>query len=125
MRRYYIALAVLAVVMVVAAFAVRWVAPESYLGVMPLLALYFAAVTGTQHFLVVHSMTKSPRRFVQVFLGATVAVLFLHLVVLAAYLFTHTSQAVAFTIAFAVGFAVALVFETVALLLYIRRLRQQ
>lgn len=121
MKRYYIALVVVALVLALASFVVMWTAPEQFLTVMPLLALYFAAVTGVQHWLVVKSMYQSPRRFVQFFLATTVGTLFLHLVVFAAYLFTHTQQAKLFAIAFCIGFAVMLVFETVSLVLLINR----
>lgn len=121
MKRYYIALVVVALVLALASFVVMWTAPERFLTVMPLLALYFAAVTGVQHWLVVKSMYQSPRRFVQFFLATTVGTLFLHLVVFAAYLFTHTQQAKLFAIAFCIGFAVMLVFETVSLVLLINR----
>lgn len=121
MKRYYIALVVVALVLALVSFVVMWTLPERYLTVMPLLALYFAAVTGVQHYFVVKSMYQSPKRFVQFFLATTVATLFLHLVVFAAYLFTHTQQAKLFAIAFCIGFAVMLVFETVSLILLINR----
>lgn len=121
MKRYYIALVVVALVLALVSFVVMWTIPERYLTVMPLLALYFAAVTGVQHYFVVKSMYQSPKRFVQFFLATTVATLFLHLVVFAAYLFTHTQQAKLFAIAFCIGFAVMLVFETVSLILLINR----
>lgn len=121
MRRYYISLVAMALLLALASFVVMWVAPDRFLSVMPLLALYFAVVTGVQHFFVVKSMYQSPRRFVQLFLAFTVASLFLHMVVFAAYLFTHTRQAKLFAIAFCIGFAVMLVFETVSLLLLINR----
>ena len=121
MKRYYIALVVVALVLALVSFVVMWTIPERYLTVMPLLALYFAAVTGVQHYFVVKSMYQSPKRFVQFFLATTVATLFLHLVVFAAYLFTHTQQAKLFAIAFCIGFAVMLVFETVSLVLLINR----
>ena len=121
MRRYYLSLVVVTLVLVLASFVVMWTAPGSFLTVMPLLAIYFAVVTGVQHYIVLKSMYRSPRRFVQIFLATTVATLFLHLVVFAAYLFTHTSQARPFAIAFCIGFATFLVFETAALVLHINR----
>lgn len=124
MRCYYISLVVVALVMAIASFVVMWVAPECFLTVMPLLALYFAAVTGLQHYFVVKSMYQSPKRFVQLFLALTVASLFLHLVVFATYLFTHTAHAKLFAIAFCIGFAVMLVFETLSLVLLINHERK-
>ena len=121
MRRYYISLVAVALVLALASFVVLWVSPERFLTVMPLLALYFAAVTGVQHYFVVKSMYQSPKRFVQLFLATTVATLFIHLVVFAAYIFSHIPQAKVFALAFCVGFATMLVFETVSLLLLIKK----
>ncbi len=121
MKRYYIALAIVTLLLVAAAFSVLLFSRSDFHLVMPILAFYFAIITGIQHFVVVKSMNKSPRQFVQYFLGATVAVLFIHLVVLASYLFTHTDQAKSFTLAFCIGFATMLVFETVALLIHVNR----
>jgi preprotein translocase subunit SecF len=92
---------------------------------MPLLALYFAVVTGVQLYIVLKSMYQSPRRFVQVFLATTVATLFVHLVVFAVYLFTHTAHAKPFALAFCIGFAAMMVFETTAMVLTIGNERKK
>lgn len=119
MKRYLVALLLVTLLMALLSFGVMWLWPEKYLAAMPLLALYFGVVTGIQHFLVTRSMNRSPKTFVQVFLGSVVGVLFLHLIVLAAYLFTHVAQARLFTIAFGVGYAMSLVFETIALVKFV------
>ncbi len=125
MRRYYIALVAMALLLALASFVVMWTAPQAFLPVMPLLALYFAVVTGVQHYIVLKSMYQSPRRFVQVFLAATVAILFVHLVVFAVYLFTHTAHAKPFAIAFCIGFAAMMVFETTAMVVTIGNERKK
>ncbi len=125
MRRYYIALVAMALLLALASFVVMWTAPQAFLPVMPLLALYFAVVTGVQHYIVLKSMYQSPRRFVQVFLAATVAILFVHLVVFAVYLFTHTAHAKPFALAFCIGFAAMMVFETSAMVLTIGNERKK
>ena len=125
MRRYYISLLVTTLVLALASFVVLWTAPANFLTVMPLLALYFAVVTGVQHYFVVKSMYKSPKRFMQLFLALTVATLFLHLLVFAVYLFTHTQQAKLFAIAFCIGFATMLVFETTSLVMLINHERRK
>ena len=125
MRRYYLSLICATLLLVLVSFVVMWTAPQAFLQVMPLLALYFAVVTGVQHYLVVKSMYRSPRRFVQLYLATTVAVLFLHVVVFAVYLFTHTAQAKLFAIAFCLGFAAMLVFETVSMVLFINNERKK
>jgi preprotein translocase subunit SecF len=70
-------------------------------------------------------MYQSPRRFVQVFLATTVATLFVHLVVFAVYLFTHTAHAKPFALAFCIGFAAMMVFETTAMVITISNERKK
>jgi hypothetical protein len=125
MRRYYIALVAMALLLALVSFVVMWTAPQAFLPIMPLLALYFAVVTGVQHYIVLKSMYQSPRRFVQVFLATTVATLFVHLVVFAVYLFTHTAHAKPFALAFCIGFAAMMVFETTAMVLTISNERKK
>lgn len=124
-RRYLISLLVMTLVLVLASFVVLWVAPEKFLVAMPLLALYFGVVSGVQHFLVSHAMCRSPKTFVQIFLATVVGMLFLHIVVLAAYLLTHPAHARLFTVAFLVGYVVSLVFETVALVQFVNNERNK
>ena len=119
MRRYLIFLLVMTLALVLASFVVMWVSPEHYLAAMPLLALYFGIVTGLQHWIVTKAMHRSPRTFVQLFLATVVGMLFLHIVVLAVYLFTHPAHAHIFTVAFLVGYVVSLVFETAALVRFV------
>lgn len=125
MKRYYIALAIVTLLLVATAFSVLLFSRSDFHLVMPILAFYFAIITGIQHFVVVKSMNKSPRQFVQYFLGATVAVLFIHMIVLFSIVFFRYNQlphvAKVFIIAFGLGFAIMLVFETVALLIHVNR----
>ena len=103
--------------------------PGHFIVAMPLLVLYFAAVTALQHWIVVRAMSRSPKTFVQVFLGSTIAALMLHLVVIAAYLLGGGVRPKLFLIAFCVCYVAYLAFETVALVRYVdsekKRRRQQ
>ena len=119
MRRYYISLLIVSLVLVLASFGVMWLAPQTIIIAMPLLVLYFAILTLVQHTIVVKAMQRSPKTFVQLFLGTTVGVLFIHLIVLAAFLLTNPGQGRRFLIAFCIGYVVYLVFETVALVRYV------
>ena len=119
MRRYYISLLIVSLVLVLASFGVMWLAPQTLIIAMPLLVLYFAILTLVQHTIVVKAMQRSPKTFVQLFLGTTVGVLFIHLIVLAAFLLTNPGQGRRFLIAFCIGYVVYLVFETVALVRYV------
>lgn len=119
MRRYIISLLIISLTLVLTSFAVMWLAPQQFIIAMPLLVLYFAVLTLVQHTIVTKAMHRSPKTFVQLFLGSTVGVLFIHLIVLAAFLLTNPSQGRRFLIAFCIGYVVYLVFETVALVRYV------
>lgn len=121
MRRYIISLLVVSLLLVLATFIVMWVAPEAFIVAMPLLVLYFAVLTLVQHFLVVRGMSRSPKTFVQIFLGTTIGVLFIHLIVLASFLITTPEQGRRFLIAFCICYVVYLVFETVSLVKFVNR----
>ena len=120
MKKYLIILLSITVLLVLAMFVPLWSGGEKFQCVMPFIPLYFAVVTGLEHWTVVESMRKSPRTFVKNFLGITVGVLFVHLVAMAAWMFTHASEARWFAVAFCVCYAVHLVFETAALALLVR-----
>lgn len=107
--------------MVLAAFIVMWATPDVFIVAMPLLVIYFAVLTLVQHYLVARGMSRSPKTFVQIFLGTTIGVLFIHLIVLATFLITNPGQGRRFLIAFCIGYVVYLVFETVALVRFVDR----
>lgn len=121
MRRYLVSLLIVSLAMVLASFAVLWLSPQSFIVAMPLLVLYFAVLALVQHLLVVRGMSRSPKTFVQIFLGTTIGVLFIHLVVLATFLLTNPGQGRRFLIAFCIGYVVYLAFETVALVRFVDR----
>lgn len=129
MRRYFTFLLVLSLALAVVSFAMLWANPGHFIMAMPLLVLYFAAVTAVQHWIVVRAMSRSPKAFVQVFLGSTIAALMLHLVVIAAYLLGGGLRPKLFLIAFFVCYVAYLAFETIALVRYVdgekKRRRQQ
>lgn len=120
MRRYFVSLLIVTLAMVMLSFAVMYVWPERWLLAMPFLALYFGVICLLQHWIVTKALYRSPKAFVQQFLGTTVGVLFVHMAVLAVYLFTHPTHAKPFTLAFLVGFVVSWVFETAATIKFIR-----
>ncbi|MBR6292665.1 MAG: hypothetical protein IKR33_07675 [Bacteroidales bacterium] len=120
-RHYIISLLAMTLALVLLSFIVMFISPDKWLMAMPFIALYFGIVTGLQHWLVTKAMFRSPKAFVQQFLGTTVGVLFLHLAVMAIYLLTHPGNAKIFTIAFLIGFVVSWVFETLAILMFIKK----
>ncbi len=120
MRRYVVSLIAMTMLLVLLSFVVMFVWPDRWLLAMPFLALYFGVICALQHWIVTKAMFRSPKAFVQQFLGTTVGVLFVHMAVLAIYLFTHPANAKTFTLAFLVGFVVSWVFETLATVMFIR-----
>lgn len=125
MKKYYISLFLITIVMVLAAFCTLWFANGIFQTIMPLIPLYFAIITGIQHYAVVKSFYKDPRTFVKNFLGLTVGSLFLHLVILCTWSLTHIPQARTFIIAFCICYVVYLAFETIALVLLVKNQRKQ
>ena len=119
MRRYYVSLLAVSLLLVLVSFMVMWFAPQAFIVAMPLMVLYFAAVTTLQHTIVVKAMQRSPRTFVQLFLDTTIGVLFLHLIVITVYILSCFATWRPFLFAFAVCFVVYTAFETVALVKYI------
>lgn len=125
MKRYYVSLIIITLILVLAAFGTLWFGNGLFQTVFPLLPLYFAVVTGLQHYVVVKSLYKDPRTFVKNFLGLTVGSLFLHLVILCLWAFTHIPTAKHFILAFCICYIVYLAFETVQLVLLVRRKRNE
>ncbi len=125
MKKYYIALIVLTIVLILAAFCTLWFAQGVFQTIMPVIPLYFAVITGLQHYVVVKSFNKDPRTFVKNFLGVTVGSLFLHLVILCTWAFTHIPQARTFILAFCICYIAYLAFETLALILYVKGKRNK
>ncbi len=125
MKKYYISLIVLTIVMILAAFCMMWFKPDFFQIIMTFLPLYFGIITGLMHYAVVKSFYKDPRTFVKNFMGLTVGSLFLHLVLLCIWAFTHIPTAKAFILCFAICYVVYLAFETIALALLIRSKRNE
>ena len=121
-RKYCIALLVVTLACVLGTFVVLW-SGGRFQPVMPVVMLYLALVTLAQHYLIVQSAKKDPRTFIRNFMGAIVAVVLLHLVVLLAWSLTHIATAQPFLICFCAGFLVFLTFETVALVLATKRIQ--
>ena len=125
MKRYYTSLIIVTIILILAAFCTLWFGNGIFQTLFPVLPLYFAVITGLQHYTVVKSLYKDPRTFVKNFLGLTVGGLFLHLVVLCLWAFTHITTAKNFIIAFCICYIVYLAFETVQLVLLVKRKRNE
>ena len=125
MKKYYVSLILLTIVLIVAAFCTLWFAQGVFQTIMPFIPLYFAVITGLQHYAVVKSFYKDPRTFVKNFLVLTVGTLFLHLVVICTWSLTHIPEARTFILAFCICYIAYLTFETIALILLIKQQRKQ
>ena len=129
MKRYLSHLLVLTLVLAAVAVVLRLTAQFTWL--LPIAVLYFAAVNGFAHSLTLNSMKKDARVFVKNFLFISVGTMMLHLVVIfcyAIYQMFVTKQidgAKQFIVAFAVLFVIFILFETIELLLYIRRQKKE
>ncbi len=125
MKKYFIFLIILTIVLILAAFCTLWFFQGVFQTIMPFIPLYFAVITGIQHYAVVKSFYKDPRTFVKNFLGLTVGTLFLHLVVICTWALTHVHEARTFILAFCVCYIAYLAFETTSLILIIKKQRKQ
>lgn len=125
MRKYYILLISLTIILILAAFCTLWFGNAVFQTIFPFIPLYFAVVTGIQHYAVIKSFSKDPRTFVKNFLSLTVGSLFLHLVVISVWSFTHIQMAKPFIIAFCICYILYLLFETIALVLFVKNKRKQ
>ncbi|MBQ3949897.1 MAG: hypothetical protein II661_05430 [Bacteroidales bacterium] len=124
MKRYLVGLSVLSAVMLLLAFAVKWLAIPLFVPVpmwmLPAAVIYFAVAYGVQYWLSVSSVNKHPKAFIQFFLATTVAVLFLHIVVLVGGMLANPAGGKRFAIAFLILYVVYTAYMTVALVRFMK-----
>ncbi len=124
MKRYLVGLSVLSAVMLLLAFAVKWMAIPLFVPVpmwmLPAAVIYFAVAYGVQYWLSVSSVNKHPKAFIQFFLATTVAVLFLHIVVLVGGMLANPAGGKRFAIAFLILYVVYTAYMTVALVRFMK-----
>ena len=124
MKRYFIGLILLTLVMVLLAFAVKWAAMPFFAPVpvwlLPFAVLYFAVAYAAQYWLTVTAVNKHPKIFVQQFLATTIWVLFLHLLILFGVGFTHPEYGKRFIVAFLILYVVYTAYMVIALVRYVR-----
>ena len=124
MKRYLVGLSVLSAVMLLLAFAVKWMAIPLFVPVpmwmLPAAVIYFAVAYGVQYWLSVSSVNKHPKAFIQFFLATTVAVLFLHIVVLVGGMLANPAGGRRFAIAFLILYVVYTAYMTVALVRFMK-----
>ena len=124
MKRYLVGLSVLSAVMLLLAFAVKWMAIPLFVPVpmwmLPAAVIYFAVAYGVQYWLSVSSVNKHPKAFIQFFLATTVAVVFLHIVVLVGGMLANPAGGKRFAIAFLILYVVYTAYMTVALVRFMK-----
>ncbi len=124
MKRYLVGLSVLSAVMLLLAFAVKWMAIPLFVPVpmwmLPAAVIYFAVAYGVQYWLSVSNVNKHPKAFIQFFLATTVAVLFLHIVVLVGGMLANPAGGKRFAIAFLILYVVYTAYMTVALVRFMK-----
>ncbi len=110
MKRYYLGLIVLTIVMMLLAFATKWFGMDFFaplhVVMLPLAVIYFAVVDAVQYWITIRSVNKSPKTFVQFFLATTVAVLLLHIIVLVGGMLLNPACGKRFAIGFLVLYVV-------------------
>lgn len=123
MRKYYISLLVVTCILILASFIIMWTMPQYFIIGMPLLALYFAVVTGLEHYLIIKSAQKDPRTSVRNFLGISVGTMMMHLILIIVCMFRFISVAKLIAISFLIGCGTYLIFETIALIIMVKRIQ--
>ena len=125
MRRYFIWLVALTIVMMLLAFATKWFGMVFFaplpLWILPAAVLYFGVACGVQYWLTIAGMNKRPKAFVQSFLATTVAVLFIHIVVLVGGMLSNPAGGKRFAVAFLILYVVYTVYMIASIVLYIRQ----
>lgn len=130
MKRYFIHIIILTLILVIANFILLWSGSENYSSLIPIFVLYFAVITAIQHNVVTKSMLKDPRTFVKNFLGISVGAMMLHLVIVFAYAISqmksanqaHNAKMV--IVSFCILFVIFLAFETIELVLFVRKYKE-
>ncbi|MBP5189389.1 MAG: hypothetical protein J6031_00545 [Bacteroidales bacterium] len=124
MKRYLTGLAILTGVMLLLAFAVKWMAMPFFAPVaswmLPAAVLYFGVAYGVQYWMTVGAVNKNPKAFIQFFLATTVGVLLLHIVVLIGGMLINPAGGKRFAIGFLILYVVYTVYMTVSLVLFMR-----
>ena len=120
MKRYYLILAILTVVLTVVGWWIQYACLDSRYPIFLAIPVYFGIVTGLQHFTATTSLRKSPRIFIKNFLGTIVGSLLIHLIILSLWAFTHIPTAKPFIIAFGIAFVIYLIYETLMLVLLVK-----
>ncbi len=82
--------------------------------------VYFTTITYLTYRCIHKVFEKNAKRFPQVFMLTTFCKLFLHIIVLAGYMFTHLLEAKRFLVFFAVVYLIYTVFETISLVKLVR-----
>ena len=124
MKHYLCGLSILTAVMLLLAFVVKWIAMPLFASVpmwlLPVAVVYFAVAYGVQYWLSVSSVNKHPKAFIQFFLATTVAVLFLHIVVLVGGMLVNPAGGKRFAIGFLILYVVYTVYMTVSLVRFMK-----
>lgn len=129
MKRFFTGLIVITIVMLLLAFAVKWFSVDLFAKLnviaLPLAVLYFAAVSGIQYWFTLNSMKRSPKQFVQFFLGTTVAVLVLHIIVLVCGMLSNPLGGKSFAVGFLILYVVYTVYIIAAIVQFVRKAQNQ
>ncbi|MDY0342036.1 MAG: hypothetical protein RBR28_00575 [Lentimicrobium sp.] len=88
----------------------KWFSPA-----LPFLLIFFMATTLLSYYFVQKSAMRNPRRFIQVYLGTTVARLLLYILIIMLYVLLYREDAVNFLGAFFALYVIYSIFEVFVL----------
>ena len=124
MKGYFKGLALLTVCMLLLAFMTKWTDMAFFAPVpawlLPAAVVYFAVAYGVQYWYTVISVNKHPKAFVQSFLAVTVAVLFLHILVLVGGVYVNISGGKRFAVGFLILYVVYTIYLTASFVRFMK-----
>jgi len=118
-NKFIIQLFVFSAVIGLIAYGLTFILPENYFSpVIPFLFPFFISITVIIYNFLIKSSEKKFNNFVNRFMMTTFIKLFVYLIVLIAYVFTHKQDAVPFIFAFFILYLAYTVFDVIILLKY-------
>ena len=121
-KKFIVSLSVLTSIIVLIGFIVFWfILPGKYLNVFPFLLLFFSFVTLVTHFVLMRSLTKSQRAFINTFMLSVMARLLVYLMFFGIYIYLNKENVLVFTIIFLLFYITFTLFEVISVLRYLKK----
>lgn len=122
-KKFVLKISILSIIIGVAtALVYGLVLPTAYLQIFPVVIIFFAAVSSLIHILLLKSSQRKANFFVNNFMMATMAKMFIYLIFVAVYIFVDRENKFSFIIFFSANYLIFTVFEISILLSDLRNI---